>query len=47
MNLVGELVLARNQILQYTAQQEDNTLSASSQQRNSVCTTSIEMLQES
>lgn len=31
MNLVGELVLARNQILQYCGQREDSVLSAASQ----------------
>ena len=34
MNLVGELVLTRNQILQYSAQQEGSTLSATSQRLN-------------
>jgi two-component system chemotaxis sensor kinase CheA len=34
MNLVGELVLTRNQILQFSAQQEGGTLSAASQRLN-------------
>lgn len=34
MNLVGELVLARNQILQFTARQEDSTFVAASQRLN-------------
>ena len=34
MNLVGELVLTRNQILQFNAQQEDATLNATSQRLN-------------
>ncbi len=34
MNLVGELVLTRNQILQFTAQQEGSGLSATSQRLN-------------
>jgi two-component system, chemotaxis family, sensor kinase CheA len=34
MNLVGELVLARNQILQFTAQQEGAALGATSQRLN-------------
>ena len=34
MNLVGELVLARNQILQFNATQEDFTLNATSQHLN-------------
>ncbi|MGD0773190.1 MAG: Hpt domain-containing protein [Candidatus Solibacter sp.] len=34
MNLVGELVLTRNQILQFSAQQEGSTLSATSQRLN-------------
>ena len=38
MNLVGELVLARNQILQFNAQQEDNTLNATSQRLNLITT---------
>ena len=36
MNLVGELVLARNQILQFTAHQEDSPLNATSQRRLAV-----------
>ncbi|HEX7097049.1 MAG TPA: chemotaxis protein CheW [Acidimicrobiales bacterium] len=38
MNLVGELVLARNQILQFTAGQEDTALLAASQQLNLITT---------
>jgi two-component system, chemotaxis family, sensor kinase CheA len=38
MNLVGELVLARNQILQFNAQQENSTLSATSQRLNLITT---------
>jgi two-component system chemotaxis sensor kinase CheA len=38
MNLVGELVLARNQILQYAGQQEDASLVATSQQLNLITT---------
>lgn len=38
MNLVGELVLARNQILQFTAGQEDGALIAASQQLNLITT---------
>src|SRR5580658_2206562 len=38
MNLVGELVLARNQILQFTAHQEDATLNATSQRLNLITT---------
>jgi two-component system, chemotaxis family, sensor kinase CheA len=38
MNLVGELVLARNQILQFNAQQDDNTLNATSQRLNLITT---------
>jgi two-component system chemotaxis sensor kinase CheA len=34
MNLVGELVLTRNQILQFSAQQEGSTLTATSQRLN-------------
>lgn len=38
MNLVGELVLARNQILQYTATQLDQTFLTTSQQLNLITT---------
>ena len=38
MNLVGELVLARNQILQFNAHQEDTTLNATSQRLNLITT---------
>ncbi len=38
MNLVGELVLARNQILQFTARQEDAQLNATSQRLNLITT---------
>ncbi|MCK6448009.1 MAG: chemotaxis protein CheW [Planctomycetes bacterium] len=38
MNLVGELVLARNQIVQYNARQSDNTMSAASQRLNLITT---------
>jgi two-component system chemotaxis sensor kinase CheA len=38
MNLVGELVLARNQILQYSAGLEDATLQATSQRLNLITT---------
>ena len=34
MNLVGELVLTRNQLLQFTAQQEDNAFNITSQRLN-------------
>ncbi|MFN8651624.1 MAG: chemotaxis protein CheA [Gemmatimonadales bacterium] len=38
MNLVGELVLARNQILQYTANQDDSSFVATSQRLNLITT---------
>ena len=38
MNLVGELVLARNQVLQFSACQEDASLSATSQRLNLITT---------
>jgi two-component system chemotaxis sensor kinase CheA len=38
MNLVGELVLARNQVLQFTAHQEDSALNATSQRLNLITT---------
>jgi two-component system chemotaxis sensor kinase CheA len=38
MNLVGELVLARNQILQFTSDSEDVTLAAASQRLNLITT---------
>lgn len=38
MNLVGELVLVRNQIIQVTAQMKDNTLTATSQRLNLITT---------
>ena len=38
MNLVGELVLTRNQILQFNAQQEDTTLNTTSQRLNLITT---------
>ncbi|HWA55740.1 MAG TPA: chemotaxis protein CheA, partial [Gemmatimonadales bacterium] len=38
MNLVGELVLARNQILQYTANREDSAFVATSQRLNLITT---------
>ena len=38
MNLVGELVLTRNQILQYNARQEDTTLNTTSQRLNLITT---------
>jgi two-component system chemotaxis sensor kinase CheA len=38
MNLVGELVLARNQILQFNARQEDPILNATSQRLNLITT---------
>ena len=38
MNLVGELVLARNQVLQFTAQKEDVALNATSQRLNLITT---------
>jgi two-component system chemotaxis sensor kinase CheA len=38
MNLVGELVLARSQILQLNAQQEDTTLNVTSQRLNLITT---------
>ena len=41
MNLVGELVLARNQILQFSSRQEDSTLNATSQ-RLSLITTQLQ-----
>jgi two-component system chemotaxis sensor kinase CheA len=38
MNLVGELVLARNQVLQFTTQQEDGALNATAQRLNLITT---------
>ncbi len=38
MNLVGELVLARNQVLQFNSQREDITLNATSQRLNLITT---------
>ena len=38
MNLVGELVLTRNQILQFNARQEDTTLNTTSQRLNLITT---------
>ena len=38
MNLVGELVLTRNQVLQFTAQREDRALNATSQRLNLITT---------
>jgi two-component system, chemotaxis family, sensor kinase CheA len=38
MNLVGELVLARNQVLQFTVQKEDAGLNATSQRLNLITT---------
>jgi two-component system, chemotaxis family, sensor kinase CheA len=38
MNLVGELVLARNQVLQYSAHQEDAAFNATSQRLNLITT---------
>ena len=38
MNLVGELVLARNQVLQYTSMQEDAGFTATSQRLNLITT---------
>ena len=38
MNLVGELVLARNQILQYNTQNEDSSLNSTSQRLNLITT---------
>jgi two-component system chemotaxis sensor kinase CheA len=38
MNLVGELVLARNQVLQYTGQQTDSVLNATTQRLNLITT---------
>lgn len=38
MNLVGELVLARNQILQFTTTQEDAATIATSQRLNLITT---------
>ncbi|MEL6189858.1 MAG: chemotaxis protein CheA, partial [Myxococcota bacterium] len=38
MNLVGELVLARNQVLQHTSQNQDATLNATSQRLNLITT---------
>jgi two-component system chemotaxis sensor kinase CheA len=38
MNLVGELVLARNQVLQFTTQQDDGALNATSQRLNLITT---------
>lgn len=38
MNLVGELVLVRNQILQYSTKGQDSTLTATSQYLNPVTT---------
>jgi two-component system, chemotaxis family, sensor kinase CheA len=38
MNLVGELVLARNQIIQFTGKEEDTAIHAASQQLNLITT---------
>ena len=38
VNLVGELVLARNQVLQYTTKQEDSAFLATSQRLNLITT---------
>jgi two-component system, chemotaxis family, sensor kinase CheA len=38
MNLVGELVLARNQVLQYTGTQQDSAFAATSQRLNLITT---------
>ena len=38
MNLVGELVLARNQVLQFTTQKEDGALTATAQRLNLITT---------
>ena len=38
MNLVGELVLARNQILQFSSRQDDSTLNATAQRLNLITT---------
>jgi two-component system chemotaxis sensor kinase CheA len=38
MNLVGELVLARNQVLQFTTQKEDGALNATAQRLNLITT---------
>ena len=38
MNLVGELVLARNQVLQFTTQKEDSALNATAQRLNLITT---------
>jgi len=38
MNLVGELVLTRNQILQFNAQRDDTTMNATSQRLNLITT---------
>jgi two-component system chemotaxis sensor kinase CheA len=38
MNLVGELVLARNQVLQFSARQDDASLNATSQRLNLITT---------
>jgi two-component system chemotaxis sensor kinase CheA len=38
MNLVGELVLARNQVLQFAASQHDSTLLSASQRLNLITT---------
>src|SRR5579884_1866419 len=38
MNLVGELVLARNQVLQFTNQKEDGALNATAQRLNLITT---------
>ncbi|MEQ1884266.1 MAG: chemotaxis protein CheW [Bryobacteraceae bacterium] len=38
MNLVGELVLARNQILQFSSKQDDGTLNATAQRLNLITT---------
>ena len=38
MNLVGELVLARNQILQFSSKQDDSTLNATAQRLNLITT---------
>ena len=38
MNLVGELVLARNQIVQFTSSEKDNTFIATTQHLNQLTT---------
>ncbi len=46
MNLIGELVLARNQILQFTTQRDDSALTSASQRLNLITSELQEGLHE-